>query len=116
MVGDDASPREALGNAGKGGKGDACARRGEEGGGGGVVGTRRRNEETERGGVATTFRGNEGRGGGGGGGKRIASVGPALSLIAGRPPLKIHGENFVPPSPSLQRPLYTGPALKLMAA
>lgn len=45
MVGDDASPREALGNAGKGGKGDACARRwGEEGGGGGVVGTRRRNE------------------------------------------------------------------------
>lgn len=47
MAGDDASPREALGNAGKGGKGDACARRWREeggGGGGGVVGTRRRNE------------------------------------------------------------------------
>lgn len=44
------------------------------------------------------LRGNKRRGEGGG--KRIASVGPALSLIAsGLPPLKIHRENFVPPSP-----------------
>lgn len=42
--------------------------------------------------------GNKGRGEGGG--KRIASVGPALSLIASSLlPLKIHRENFVPPSP-----------------
>lgn len=57
--------------------------------------------------------GNKGRGEGGG--KRIASVGPALSLIASSLlPLKIHRENFVPPSP--KDTLYTGHALKLMAA
>lgn len=88
VAGDDASPQEPLENAGEG---DAWEK---ERDGLQVRGNKRRRE---------------------GGGKRIASVGPALSLIASSlPPLKIHRENFVPPSP--KDTLYTGHALKLMAA
>lgn len=78
VAGDDASPQEPLGNAGKGGEGDACARRwGKEGCKRSVDTAIEQRDGTRRG--CNDFEGSKGRGGGG---KRI---GPALSSIAGGP-------------------------------